>query len=112
MIDRKRCMAKLDGAALYVCDVPESTARTRADRREERDSTVGGARRMRVGGLREKIVVGIRRPLIRSVCWIVCRLGHPWGGGIADGLYICMECGDLIGDTVWHSVQTHGRKPS
>lgn len=57
--------------------------------------------------LRHRVIVAIREALLRFVLW----LGHPNGGSYAKDLYICTECGALIKDTVWHTVQEHGRKP-
>ena len=62
---------------------------------------------MQVGGPREAFVNAFRRALIGPVCWALRKVGHPWGGPIADDLFICMKCGDLVGDPAHHRIHKH-----
>ena len=50
------------------------------------------------------------RAILWWTCWIVRKLGHPWGGEYASGTFVCLECGAVVKDTAWHLAQTHNYK--
>ena len=63
---------------------------------------------MKIGGPRDVFVRWCRGLVLRSACWIVRKLGHPWGGPYGKGVFVCLECGETTVDTVMHRAQQHG----
>lgn len=63
---------------------------------------------MKTSRPREVFVRAFQQTLTRSVSWIVYKLGRPQGGSfVKKGLFICMECGDVVADTPHHIIHKH-----